>query len=59
MQEALIALSMLARRFRIQIPPNHPVEIEPHVTLRPKGGLPASIELRSRSSWIQKYAGRR
>jgi cytochrome P450 len=39
MQEALIILSALFRRFRFELMPGHPVEPQARLTLRPKFGL--------------------
>ncbi|HEY2736022.1 MAG TPA: cytochrome P450, partial [Polyangiales bacterium] len=39
MQEALIILSMVARRWRLQLSKGHPVEPVARITLRPKHGL--------------------
>jgi cytochrome P450 len=59
MQEAIIALSMISRRYRMKTPADDSVVVEPHVTLRPKDGLQAVIEPRTRSPWEPKNAGRR
>ena len=39
MQEALIILAMVARRWRLQLKHGHPVEPVARITLRPKHGL--------------------
>ena len=39
MQEALIILSAILRRFRLELVPGHPVEPRARLTLRPKFGL--------------------
>jgi cytochrome P450 len=43
MQEALIALAVLAARFEPALAPGHRVEPQLGVTLRPRGGLPMTI----------------
>ncbi|MCL4263311.1 MAG: cytochrome P450 [Anaerolineae bacterium] len=40
MTEAVLLLATIARRFRAELKPGHQVEMEPLITLRPKGGLP-------------------
>ena len=37
--EAVIALSMLVQRYRLEMVPGHPVEPDPMVTLRPRYGM--------------------
>ena len=41
--EATIVLSMIARRFRMDLIPGHTMELDALVTLRPKGGLPMQV----------------
>lgn len=43
--EAILVLATFARRWRVQVPGPDP-ELEPIITLRPKGGLPARLERR-------------
>jgi cytochrome P450 len=43
--EAVICLAVLARRWQVRIPGPDP-ELEPIITLRPKGGLPGRVERR-------------
>jgi cytochrome P450 len=43
--EAMLVLATLARRWRVRVPGPDP-ELEPIITLRPKGGLPAVLERR-------------
>jgi len=45
--EALLVLATLARRWRMR--PLAEAELEPRVTLRPKGGMPMTLTRRSRS----------
>ena len=44
--EATLVLATLARRWRVHVPGPDP-ELEPIITLRPKGGLPARLERRT------------
>ncbi len=46
MQEAMIALSMIARDWRLALVPGHPVEPLARVTLRPRFGLRMTLERR-------------
>ena len=39
MMEARLVLAMAARRFRLDLEPDHPVEPQPTITLRPLHGL--------------------
>ncbi len=43
--EAMLVLATLARRWRVHVPGADP-ELEPIITLRPKGGLPARLQRR-------------
>jgi cytochrome P450 len=44
--EAKLVLATLARRWRLCRVPGHRVELHPRVTLRPKGGMPMTLERR-------------
>jgi cytochrome P450 len=44
--EAKLILATLARRWRLRGVPGHEVELHPRVTLRPKGGMPMTLERR-------------
>lgn len=44
--EAHISLATLAQRYRLALVPGHRVEAWPLITLRPRGGMPMSIERR-------------
>ena len=44
--EAKLLLATLARRWRLRAVPGHEVELHPRVTLRPKGGMPMTLERR-------------
>jgi cytochrome P450 len=44
--EAMLVLATVARRWRFRLVPDHPVEMRPMVTLRPKDGVRMRIEAR-------------
>ena len=44
--EALLALSMIARRYRVRLAPGQPIEAQPLITLRPSPGIRATLEAR-------------
>ncbi len=44
--EATLALASIAQRWRLKLAPGHEVTAAPHVTIRPKGGLPMIAEAR-------------
>jgi cytochrome P450 len=44
--ESVMMLATLAQRWRARLVPGHPVEMQPRFTLRPKGGLPMTLERR-------------
>jgi cytochrome P450 len=46
--EAQIILSVLGRAVTFKLPPDHAVELEPRITLRPRGGMPLLVRLRRR-----------
>ena len=46
MQEALVLLATLAKRYRLELAPGHPVVPEPLVTLRPKHGMKMFVRRR-------------
>ncbi len=46
MMEATLLLATIAQRFRLEVPPDHQVIPWPAVTLRPKGGIPATLHQR-------------
>jgi cytochrome P450 len=46
MMEAQIILAVLAQRFRLELVPDHPVEMAPQVTLRPKHAMMMTIQPR-------------
>ncbi|MEM9073605.1 MAG: cytochrome P450 [Myxococcota bacterium] len=39
MMEAKLILAMIVRRYRLELAPGHPVEMDPGITLRPKHGI--------------------
>jgi cytochrome P450 len=47
LMEAEVVLAMLASRFRLRAVPGHRVEPDPILTLRPRGGLPMTLEHRT------------
>ena len=46
--EAVLGLATIAREFRLTAIPGHRVDLEPLITLRPRGGLPMLLERRDR-----------
>lgn len=44
LMEMQLVLAMLVRRFKVRLVPGHRVEPEPLLTLRPKGGMPMTLE---------------
>lgn len=46
MQEATLILATLAQRFRLRLRPGYPVVIQQRVTIRPRDGLPMTLERR-------------
>ena len=46
MEEALLALAMIAQRYRLHLKPGHPVEPQGLITLRPRYGLRMLLERR-------------
>jgi hypothetical protein len=47
MAEAILLLTSIAQKFRLDLLPGHKVEMEPLITLRPKGALPMSLTARA------------
>jgi cytochrome P450 len=45
--EATMALATIVQRWRLRQKPGHEVTLNPHVTIRPKGGLPMIAEARA------------
>jgi cytochrome P450 len=50
MMEAQLVLATIAQRYQLRLVPGHPVEPQMLVTLRPKYGLPMTIQRRARIS---------
>lgn len=46
MTELQLMLATIAQQFRLSLPTDHEVEIEPYISLRPKGGLPMTLHTR-------------
>ena len=46
MMEAVLLLATIAQQFRIQIAPGQKVQMQPTVTLRPRNGIPVTLERR-------------
>jgi cytochrome P450 len=44
--ESIVALATIAQRWRLRLVPNHPVALQPIITLRPKYGMRMIIESR-------------
>jgi cytochrome P450 len=44
--EAILVIATLAQRWSLHLEPGYQVELDPRVTLRPKGGLPMVLERR-------------
>lgn len=45
--EAVLCLAIIAQRFRVRVPAEHSVVPGARLTLRPRGGLPATLQQRS------------
>jgi cytochrome P450 len=45
--EGVLIVSVLAQRWRLQLAPGHAVTAQATVTLRPRGGLPMTVERRA------------
>jgi cytochrome P450 len=50
MMEHAIVLATAARRWRLESIPGHEVRTEPRITLRPRGGLPMRVMLRTKEN---------
>lgn len=44
--EGVLVLAAIGQRWRFRLPPDHSVTLDPHITLRPKGGLTMIPEAR-------------
>ena len=45
--EGVLIVSVLAQRWQLRLAPGQVVTAQPTVTLRPKGGLPMTVERRA------------
>jgi cytochrome P450 len=45
--ESKLLVASIAQRWQLRVPPEHPVDLQPMVTLRPRGGMPARVERRT------------
>lgn len=43
LMEAVLILVTILQRFKLEIPEGHVAELEPQITLRPKGGIPVTV----------------
>jgi cytochrome P450 len=48
--EAKLLLASIAGRWEVRADPNRPVALQPMVTLRPRGGMPATVRRRARTA---------
>ena len=48
--EAVLCMAILAQKFRVLVPDGHKIEPVCRLTLRPKDGLPITLEKRAGSS---------
>ena len=46
MTEAILILAMIAQRYRLRLKPDHPIEPQGLITLRPRYGMPVTLERR-------------
>jgi cytochrome P450 len=44
--EGVLVLATIGQKWKFRVDPTHPIVLDPHITLRPKGGLPMSAEPR-------------
>jgi cytochrome P450 len=57
MTEAILLLATIAQRYRLMLKPRHPIEPQGLITLRPRHGMPMSLERRfSRNSRHSCYS---
>ena len=47
MTEGLLIAATIAQKWRLRLVENHPVEVEPLITLRPKYGMKMHLERRA------------
>lgn len=46
MTEAILIMAMIAQRYRLHLKPGHPIEPQGLITLRPRYGMPMTLERR-------------
>ena len=46
--EGVLVLATIAQRWRLRLVPGHPIVLQPKITLRPRDGMPMTIERRQR-----------
>lgn len=46
MMEAILMLATIAQRYKFSLVPDHPIELFPSVTLRPRHGIRATLHQR-------------
>jgi len=44
--QGVVVISTLARKWRMRVVPNHRIELEPHISLRSRYGMPMTLERR-------------
>ncbi len=49
--EGVLVLAALAQHWKLRLVPNHPIELQPLITLRPKFGMKMKLERRRRDGW--------
>jgi cytochrome P450 len=54
--EAVLVLATIAQRWRVRLLPGYEAELEPRVTLRPKGGMPMTVTRRSTLANVEPLA---
>jgi cytochrome P450 len=47
MMEMILVLATIGRKFRLELEPNHAVEVYPAMSLRPKDGVEVRVERRN------------
>lgn len=48
--EGVLVMATLAQKWRLRLAPNHPIALEPIVTLRPKHGMKMTVERRAKTN---------
>ena len=52
MMEMILVLATIGQRFRLQLDPDHPVEVYPAMSLRPKDGVKVVVGSRIGNNWM-------